>query len=61
VTLRQGGIIALLDREPMSTFTLAVALNERIPDVARDLNKLAGVGVVEHCEDGWKLTERVAA
>ena len=61
MTLRQCGIIALLDREPMSTFTLALALQERIPDVAADLNKLAAAGVVEHCEDGWKLTAKVAA
>jgi len=61
VTRRQAGILALLVREPMTTFTLSRALDERISDVAADLNKLSATGVVEHTEDGWKLTDRVAA
>ena len=61
MTRRQAGILALLTREPSTTYTLAIALNERIGDVARDLNKLAAAGVVEHGEDGWALTPKVAA
>jgi len=61
VTLRQAGILALLARGPSTTHTLAVALDERIPDVAKDLNRLSAAGTVEHTEDGWQLTDRVAA
>ena len=61
MTRRQAGILALLARGPMTTFTLAQALDERTIDIATDLNKLAAAGVVEHTEDGWALTNKVAA
>lgn len=61
MTRRQAGILALLARNPMSTYQLARALDERIVDIRTDLNKLAAAGVVEHGEDGWALTPKVAA
>jgi predicted transcriptional regulator len=61
MTRRQAGILALLNREPMTTFTLAQALDERMLDIATDLNKLTAAGVVEHGEDGWALTDKVTA
>ena len=61
MTRRQAGVLALLAREPMTTYTLAVALDERTVDVATDLIKLSAAGVVEHTEDGWALTPKVAA
>jgi predicted transcriptional regulator len=61
MTKRQFGIIALLGRKPMTTFELARALDERIPDIATDLNRLSATGQVEHTEDGWQLTNKVAA
>lgn len=61
MTRRQAGILALLAREPMSTHTLAVALDERIVDIQTDLNKLAAADVVERTDDGWKITPKVAA
>jgi len=61
MTRRQAGVLALLAREPMTTYTLAVTLDERIVDIQTDLNKLAAAEVVEHTKDGWKLTAKVAA
>lgn len=61
MTRRQAHILALLAREPMTTHRLAVALDERIPDIAADLNRLSSAGVVEHTDEGWQLTEKVAA
>ena len=61
MTRRQAGILALLAREPMTTYSLAVALDERTADIATDLNRLSSAGVVEHTEDGWELTDKVAA
>lgn len=60
MTRRQAGILALLNREPMTTYALAVALDERTVDIRTDLNKLSAAGRVEHTEDGWQLT-KVAA
>lgn len=61
MTRRQAGILALLARRPMTTFTLSQALDEPMVAVATDLNKLSSAGVVEHTDDGWALTDKVAA
>ena len=61
MTRRQWGVLGLLARGPLTSFALAIALDERITDVATDLNKLSAAGMVEHGEDGWKLTSKVAA
>lgn len=61
MTRRQAGILALLAREPMTTFSLSRALDERTADIATDLNRLTAAGVVEHTGDGWRLTDKVTA
>lgn len=61
MTRLQAGILALLARRPETSLALAIALDERIPDVARELNRMSAAGVVEHGEDGWALVEEVAA
>lgn len=57
MTRRQGLILGLIRREPMTTFALARALDCRIADAATDLNKLTAAGVINHTEDGWALTD----
>lgn len=60
MTRRQAGILAQLARGPLTSYALAIALDERTADIRTDLNRLSATGRVEHTEDGWQLT-KVAA